>query len=76
MEPKKFVLFYFKTVKAKNQLKAKKKKKKKKKMGQNSQLNKLNSRRNKENHDKTNLAISSEAGFVRHFKSSFFVERL
>ena len=74
MEPKKFVLIYFKTVKAKNQLKAKKKK-----MGQNkvnSQLNKLNSRRNKENHDKTNLAISSEAGFVRHFKSSFFVERL
>ena len=83
MKARKFVLIYFKTVKA-TQDKKKKKKKKKKNTARykaetllykvNTRLKKMTSHQKKENHScKTNLANSLGAGYASYFKAVFCV---
>ena len=65
MKARKFVLIYFKTVKAKKNTARKK---------VNTRLKKMSSRQNKEKHGrKTNLANSLGAGYASYFKAVFCV---
>lgn len=72
MKATKFVLIYFKTVKATQSTQGKKNKTARKKV--NTRLKKMSSRQNKEKHGrKTNLANSLGAGYASCFKAVFCV---
>ena len=72
MKARKFVLIYFKTVKAIQSTQGKKKNSAKK---VNTRLKKMSSRQNKEKHGyKTKLANSLRAGYASYFKAVFLCE--
>ena len=72
MKARKFVLIFFKTVKATQSTQGQKKNTARKKVI--TRLKKMSSRQNKEKHGrKTNLANSLGAGYVSYFKAVFCV---
>ena len=74
MKARKFVLIYFKTVKATQSTQGKKKKNTARKKVNTGLMKKMNSHQNKEKHGrKTNLANSLGAGYASYFKAVFFV---